>query len=424
MKILVVGGGGREHALCWKIAQSPLVETVYCAPGNAGITKVADCVDIPDDDLDGLLDFAKKNDIDLTVVGPELPLSKGIVDLFEENGLLIFGPTASASEIESSKVFSKNLMKKYGIPSAEYSVFDDYEEATGYIREATYPLVIKADGLASGKGVFICKDVGSASEALKTIMRDRDFGESGARVVVEQFLEGEEASFFVITDGVGIIPLETSQDHKAVYDGDRGPNTGGMGAYSPAPVISSEKMKKKIMDDIVRPTLEAMRKESRNYRGILYIGLMISDAVPRVLEYNCRFGDPEAQPILTRMESDIVPLLHSVAKGQLDRAEIEWKEQASVCVVMTSRGYPGKYKKGYELKNIEKVEKISDIYLFHSGTRMKGDKIVTDGGRVLGVTSLADSIAGARDLAYKGVEILNSAFLYYRTDIASKAIKN
>lgn len=424
MKILVVGGGGREHALCWKIAQSPLVDKIYCVPGNAGISKVAECIDISADDLNGLLDFAKKNDIDLTVVGPELPLSKGIVDLFENNGFLIFGPSASASEIESSKVFSKNLMNKYGIPSAEYRVFDDYKAATEHAGKARYPLVIKADGLASGKGVFICNDPEAAQDALKTIMDDRDFGESGSRVVIEEFLEGEEASFFVITDGKRMIPLETSQDHKAVYDGDKGPNTGGMGAYSPAPVISSREMKNKIIENIARPTLDAMRQEGRNYKGILYIGLMISDSTPRVLEYNCRFGDPEAQPILARMESDLVPYMVSVAKGQLDQSEIEWKKQASVCVVMTSKGYPGKYEKGYELNNIEKVEKIRDIYLFHSGTRMKGNKLVSDGGRVLGVTSLADTISGARDLAYKGVEILNSDFLYFRKDIASKAIKN
>lgn len=424
MKILVVGGGGREHALCWKIAQSPMAEKVFCAPGNAGIAQVAQCVDISPDDIEKLAKFALGNSIDLTVVGPELPLSIGIVDRFSELGLLIFGPDKMASEIESSKVFSKQLMSKYGIPSAGYTVFENHEDAVVYIGKADYPLVIKADGLAAGKGVFICDDEQSAHEALQSIMKDRTFGDSGSKVVIEQYLDGEEASFFVLTDGERIIPLETSQDHKAIYDGDKGPNTGGMGAYSPAPVIDSGNIRNKIMEEIALPTLRAMEKEGRPYRGVLYIGLMINDSEPKVLEYNCRFGDPEAQPILARLDCDIVPFLESVAKGKLHSTEMKWKDKASVCVVMASQGYPGKYEKGMEIKNIDKLDNISDIYLFHSGTKLSGSCVVTDGGRVLGVTALADTISGARDLAYRGVELIDNDFLYYRKDIASKAIKS
>lgn len=424
MKILVVGSGGREHALCWKISQSPLVQQLFCAPGNAGISGVATCLDISISDIEGLLDFAKSASVDLTVVGPELPLSLGIADIFSNAGLRIFGPSKKASEIESSKVFSKELMKKYGIPTADYRTFDSFNNALKYLETAAMPVVVKADGLAGGKGVFICEYRESAVKALKNIMENRAFGSSGSRVVVEEYLKGEEASFFVITDGKKYIPLETSQDHKAVYDGDRGPNTGGMGAYSPAPIISDPAVREKILREIVEPTIEAMRTEGRTYSGVLYTGLMITDKGIKVLEYNCRFGDPEAQPILVRMESDIVPVLTSVAEGNMGDTSLSWKDGASVCVIMASRGYPGEYEKGAEIPNTDKLEKISDIFLFHSGTKYVNNTLVSDGGRVLGVTSFAPTIRQARDAAYHGVEILKDSGLYYRKDIASKALND
>lgn len=424
MKILVVGGGGREHAICWKIQKSPLVEKIYCAPGNAGISSNAECIDLKADDISGLLKFAVENSIDLTVVGPELPLSLGIVDLFGKEGMKIFGPDMKAAEIESSKVFSKDLMKKYSIPTAEYEIFDKYSDAVSYIDNIEYPVVVKADGLAAGKGVFICNERQSSLNAINSIMKEKEFGESGSRVVIEEFLKGEEASFFVLTDGDNYIPLETSQDHKAIYDGDKGPNTGGMGAYSPAPVISSELMKNRILEEIAEPTLSAMKKEGRKYSGVLYIGLMISESGPKVLEYNCRLGDPETQPLLVRMDSDIVPVLDSIAGGHMEQKDIKWKENASVCVVMSSEGYPGKYEKGNEIKNIEKLEHMDDIYVFHSGTKLSDGKLVNSGGRVLGVTSLGNSIADARKKAYMAVKLVDNDFLYFRKDIGLKALKH
>jgi len=424
LKILVVGGGGREHAICWKIQKSPLVEKIYCAPGNAGISSNAECIDLKADDISGLLKFAVENSIDLTVVGPELPLSLGIVDLFGKEGMKIFGPDMKAAEIESSKVFSKDLMKKYSIPTAEYEIFDKYSDAVSYIDNIEYPVVVKADGLAAGKGVFICNERQSSLNAINSIMKEKEFGESGSRVVIEEFLKGEEASFFVLTDGDNYIPLETSQDHKAIYDGDKGPNTGGMGAYSPAPVISSELMKNRILEEIAEPTLSAMKKEGRKYSGVLYIGLMISESGPKVLEYNCRLGDPETQPLLVRMDSDIVPVLDSIAGGHMEQKDIKWKENASVCVVMSSEGYPGKYEKGNEIKNIEKLEHMDDIYVFHSGTKLSDGKLVNSGGRVLGVTSLGNSIADARKKAYMAVKLVDNDFLYFRKDIGLKALKH
>ncbi|MEJ2472189.1 MAG: phosphoribosylamine--glycine ligase, partial [Desulfuromonadales bacterium] len=345
MKILVVGGGGREHALVWKIAQSPLVETLYCAPGNPGIANLADCVHIAADDIDALLDFAQAERIDLTVVGPEVPLTLGIVDRFQAVGLEIFGPNQSAARIEGSKSFSKDLMKKFHIPTAAYETFADRDEALAYIRRQGAPIVVKADGLAAGKGVVVAMSEEQALAAVDEIMRDKVFGDAGTRVVIEEFMTGEEASFFAFTDGKNILPLASSQDHKRAFDNDEGPNTGGMGAYSPAPVVTPE-LHDEIVATIVKPTIAGMAAEGCPYSGILYVGLMIQNGRPRVVEFNARFGDPEAQPLLMRMKSDIVPVLRACARGNLGQDTIAWHDKAAVCVVMASGGYPMAYDKG------------------------------------------------------------------------------
>ena len=423
MKVLVVGSGGREHALCWKIKQSPLVKTLYCAPGNPGIARQAECVDIKISDIEGLLRFARAEEIDLTVVGPEFPLSLGIADRFNEEGIAIFGPTRAASEIETSKVFSKNLMKKYGIPTAFFSTFDDFQEALDWVKEVKPPLVIKADGLASGKGVFICRTEAEAAEVLDDIMRRKIFGDSGDRVVIEEFLSGEEASFFAVSDGRNVIPLESCQDHKALLDGDRGPNTGGMGAYSPAPLITPD-LTDEIMRRIIIPTVNALKEEGREYRGVLYAGLMVEGSEPRVLEYNCRFGDPETQPLMMRMDSDIVPILSAAAGKGLSVETIKWKDEASVCVVLASKGYPGDYKKGALITGLDNVDDMDNVVAFHSGTSADNGNIVTDGGRVLGITALGRTIPDAINLAYKAVGKVDCDSLYYRTDIGKKALRH
>lgn len=423
MKVLVVGGGGREHALCWKISQSPLVTTLYCAPGNPGIAKNAKCVDIKTHDIDGYVRFAKSNEIDLTVVGPEFPLSLGIADRFGDEGLHIFGPTKAAAEIETSKAFSKNLMKKYDIPTAFFSAFTDYEEAIVWVREVKPPLVIKADGLAAGKGVFVCHTEEEAIQALDDVMRKKIFGDSGDQVVIEEFLRGEEASFFALTDGVNVVPLEASQDHKALLDGDQGPNTGGMGAYTPAPIVTP-KMAELVMSRIMLPTVKAMREEGREYKGVLYAGLMIEDGNPKVLEFNCRFGDPETQPLMMRLESDIVPILRAVAGRGISRETVEWKDEASVCVVMASKGYPGDYKKGVPIGGLDELRDMDGVVAFHSGTALESGRIVTDGGRVLGITALGENIQDAIRLAYKAVGKIDCEQLCYRTDIGRKALQH
>jgi len=422
MKILVIGSGGREHALCWKMRGSTLVEKVYCAPGNAGISKDDTCIDIKATDINGLLRFVRSEEIDITVVGPEIPLSIGIVDRFMQEDQRIFGPSKQASQIEISKVFCKNLMKKYNIPSAFYSVFDDFDTAVKWIEEVKPPLVVKADGLAAGKGVFICRDVQEAVDALNTIMRNKVFGESGNRVVIEEFLEGEEVSFFAFTDGKNILPLESSQDHKALLDGDKGPNTGGMGAYSPAPLVTEE-LREKIINQIMVPTLDALNNEGIDYKGILYAGLMIQNSEPKVLEFNCRFGDPEAQPLLMRMKTDIVPIINAVVDSNLSGVEIEWYNESSVCVVLASKGYPGDYKKGYEIRGLEILDNISGINVFHSGTIYRDDSYLTNGGRVLGVTSLGKDIKQSIKAVYNAIEKIDCEHLFYRSDIGSKALK-
>jgi phosphoribosylamine--glycine ligase len=421
MKVLVVGGGGREHSLVWKIDQSPRVSKLFCAPGNAGIAQMAECINISATDLEALATFAGKSGVDLTVVGPEIPLTMGIVDIFEERGLRIFGPHRDAAEIEGSKVFCKDLLSKYGIPTAHYRTFEDRDETAEYIHSIGTPVVVKADGLAAGKGVIPSMTEKDALKALDTIMVERTFGDAGNRVVIEEFLSGEEASFIVFTDGKTVIPLASSQDHKPIYDGDRGPNTGGMGAYSPAPVVTEE-VHKKIMDEIMIPTIRGMASEGRPYRGVLYGGLMIKDGQPKVLEFNARFGDPENQPIMMRMKGDIVPLLEACIDGNLRKGSIDWDARWAVCVVMASKGYPGSYEKNKVILGLERVADMEDVFVFHAGTARKGENFMTSGGRVLGVTALGEDANAAIDLTYSAVKAIRWDGVYYRTDIGKRAL--
>jgi phosphoribosylamine---glycine ligase len=421
MRVLVVGGGGREHALVWKVAQSPNVSRVYCAPGNAGISEQATIVPIQANDLNGLLEFALKEKIDLTVVGPEDPLTRGIVDLFESKGLLIFGASKKAAEIEGSKAFAKEMMKKYHIPTAFYEIFDNRDEAVKYIRSQGAPIVVKADGLAAGKGVIVCKTVEEAIHSVDQIMVGRIFGSAGNRVVVEEYLVGEEASYIAFTDGKTILPMASSQDHKPILDGDQGPNTGGMGAYSPAPVVTDE-IHERIMEKVLRPIIYGMGEEGRPYQGVLYAGLMIHEGHPKVLEFNARFGDPETQPVLMRMKGDIVPVLEACMRGTLSRHRIEWDNRAAVCVVMASKGYPGDYEKGKIIEGLKEVSRIDGVSVFHAGTTLKDGQIITHGGRVLGVTGLGEDIPRAIERTYQAVKKISWDGVYYRTDIGQKAL--
>ncbi len=421
MKVLVVGGGGREHALVWKIAQSPKVSKVFCAPGNAGISRQATLVPIEANNLDGLLKFALKERMDLTVVGPEEPLTRGIVDLFESKGLPIFGANQKAAELEGSKAFAKKIMKKYHIPTASYEIFEDRQRAVDYVQRQGAPIVIKADGLAAGKGVILCKTVEEAIRAIDRMMVERAFGEAGRRVVIEEYLVGEEASYLAFTDGKAILPLASSQDHKAVFDGDEGPNTGGMGAYSPAPVVTEE-VHQRILEKILRPIIQGMAEEGRPYKGVIYAGLMIHNGQPKVLEFNARFGDPETQPVLMRMRGDIVPILESCIEGTLSQCTIEWDRRASVCVVMASRGYPGAYEKGKRIEGLDKVSQLEDVFIFHAGTALLDQQVVTNGGRVLGVTGLGESIPKAIERTYQAVEMISWEGVHYRRDIGKKAL--
>ncbi|MGZ3514296.1 MAG: phosphoribosylamine--glycine ligase [Thermodesulfobacteriota bacterium] len=421
MKVLVVGGGGREHALVWKISQSPRVTQVYCTPGNAGISEQATIVPIKANDLDGLLEFALKEKIDLTVVGPEDPLTRGIVDLFESKGLFIFGASRKAAEIEGSKAFAKEMMRKYYIPTAFYEIFGKRDDAVTYIRKVGAPVVVKADGLAAGKGVIICKTVEKAIQSVDEIMVRRVFGEAGNRVVVEEYLVGEEASYIAFTDGKAILPLASSQDHKAIFDGDQGPNTGGMGAYSPAPVVTDE-VHERIIEKVLRPIIYGMGEEGRPYKGVLYAGLMIHEGHPKVLEFNARFGDPETQPVLMRMKGDIVPILEACMKGTLSQHRIEWDNRSSVCVVMASKGYPGDYDKGKVITGLKEVSRMEGVFVFHAGTAVKDGQTITNGGRVLGVTGLGEDIPRAIEKTYEAVKKISWDGVYYRTDIGQKAL--
>ncbi len=422
--ILVVGSGGREHALCWKFSQSPRAGKIYCAPGNAGISQHAECISIKASDIDGLAEFARKNQVDITVVGPEAPLADGIVDYFQREGLKVFGPDKKAAEIEASKVFTKDLLTKYKIPTGQYKVFDDADKALSYVKNETgVPVVIKADGLAAGKGVLLCFTLKEAEEAIDLVFRKRAFGEAGDRLIVEEFLDGEEASFMAITDGNTVLPLATSQDHKAVFDGDKGPNTGGMGAYSPAPVVTPE-LFNRVMDEIMKPTVRAMAEEGRPYKGVLYAGLIIKDGEPKVLEFNCRFGDPEAQPILMRMETDLLDMVEAAIDGSLGQQDIDWDSRASVCVVLASDGYPGKYETGKKIEGLDKVSEMKDVMVFHAGTKLENGHYVTAGGRVLGVTALGETIEDAIKRAYKAVSKIKWDGMHYRRDIGQKALRH
>ena len=422
MKVLVVGQGGREHALCWKLKQSPLVSQVFCAPGNAGTASEGTNVDIKPTDAARLVKFAQTEKIGLAVIGPEAALVAGVTDALEAAGIPVFGPTQAAAELEGSKVFMKELLRQHAIPSAEFSVFESFEAAENYINDREEcRLVVKADGLASGKGVVVCGSKTEALDAVRRIMRAREFGDAGKRVVIEERLDGQEASILAIVDGSMIVVLETAQDHKAAHDGDRGPNTGGMGAYSPAPLITPELLKQ-IEIQILIPTVHAMRRSKRPFRGVLYAGLMITTQGPKVLEFNVRFGDPETQPILMRLKSDLAEVLLAAATGKLDTLpELQWDTRPAVCVVMAAEGYPGDYPTGHEIRGLEEAAKLPDAKVFHAGTTTRSGKVVTNGGRVLGVTAVGDSISNAKFKAYQAVKCIRWDGSWCRKDISDKA---
>jgi phosphoribosylamine--glycine ligase len=422
MKILIVGGGGREHALAWKVSLSPKVTKIYAAPGNAGIAQLAECVPIKADDISGLLAFARAHAVDLTIVGPEGPLSAGIVDEFTKAGLRIFGPSGRAALIEGSKQFSKDLMKKYEIPTAEYAVFTEKAEAEAYVREKGAPIVVKADGLAAGKGVVVAETVEEALKAVDLIMAQKAFGKAGERVVIEECLKGEEASFMAFSDGKTVLPMASSQDHKRVFDADKGPNTGGMGAYSPAPVVT-RKLERQVMDTIMIPTVRAMEKEGRLFKGVLYAGLMIHNGEAKVLEFNARFGDPETQPIMARLDTDLLDIIEAILDGRLSKLEITWKPDSAVCVVIASGGYPGSYDKGREILGLDQAATRNNVIVFHSGTSLRNGRVVTDGGRVLGVTGLGPVIAAAIDNAYAAVRDIAFDGAHFRHDIGARALE-
>jgi phosphoribosylamine--glycine ligase len=420
MKILIIGGGGREHALAWKIAQSPKVTRLFCAPGNPGTAPIATNLDIPADDIDNLLQFALEQSIDLTVVGPEQPLVLGLADWFQDNGLKVFGPSAKAAQLEGSKAFSKDLMQKYSIPTAAYAVFEDVDEACAYLK-GKGPQVVKADGLAAGKGVFVCADEAEAVDAINQIMNDKIFGESGNRIIIEERLEGQEVSLLAFTDGTTVLPMEAAQDHKAVFDGDAGPNTGGMGAYSPAPIFTPE-LKQQVIDQVMVPAVSGMRADGIPYQGVLYAGLMITPNGPKTLEFNARFGDPETQPLMMRMQSDIVPIMEACADGTLNSCSLEWKPESAVCVVMASEGYPGSYEKGRPIRGLDQANSLPGVTVFHAGTKQAGDDIITSGGRVLGVTALGGTVQKAIERAYQAVKEIQWPGAHYRKDIGQKAL--
>ena len=421
MKILVIGSGGREHAIVWKLSQSKKVKKIFCAPGNAGIKKIAELVDIKADDVWGLLNFAKNNKIDLTVVGPEAPLVKGIVDIFEENGLKAFGPYKDVAMLEGSKVFSKNVMEKFKLATAGFKVFNNPIDAKKYLKEKGIPVVIKADGLAAGKGVIIPKTIEEGEQAIDSIMVEKIFGDSGNKIILEDCLEGEEVSILIFTDGETVVPLESAQDHKRIFDNDKGPNTGGMGAYSPAPVVSKTVLDN-VMKNVFRPLIDGLKKEGKIYKGVLYAGLMMTKDGPMVLEFNVRFGDPETQAILPRLKSDLADIMLACVEGTLDKIDVKWDEASCISVVCASKGYPDKYEKNKEILGLEEAGNIKDVIVFHSGTKDKNGKILTDGGRVLGVTSLGKDIKSAKVNAYNAIESIRFEGMQYRKDIGDKAI--
>ena len=419
MKVLVVGSGGREHAICWKLLQSPKVDKLYCAPGNAGIGELAELVPIGAMEFDKLVDFAKSEGIDFTVVGMDDPLVGGIVDRFESEGLKVFGPKANAAIIEGSKAFSKELMKKYNIPTAGYETFDDYDKAVEYVKNGDFPVVLKADGLALGKGVLICNTLDEALEGLNTIMVDKKFGESGNKVVIEEFLTGQEMSVLSFCDGKTIVPMVSAQDHKRALDGDKGLNTGGMGTFSPSRVYTPE-LAKECMETIFKPTVDALNKEGRTFKGIIFFGLMLTPKGMKVIEYNARFGDPEAQVVLPRLKSDLMEIFEACVDGTLDKVNVEWEDNGTACVVLASGGYPEKYTKGYEITGLEDAKKADNIVVFHAGTALKDGKFVTNGGRVLGITGIGKNLDEAIKIAYEGVKLVDFKDKHFRTDIGVK----
>ncbi len=422
MKVLVIGSGGREHALVWKIAQSPLVEKVYGAPGNPGMASLAERVNLPVSDFEGLADFAEAKTIDLTVVGPEDPLAAGIVDFFQDRGLTVFGPTAAAAQLEGSKAFAKDLMRRYDIPTSDYAQFDTSQEAIAHVHEHGAPIVVKADGLAAGKGVTVAQTVDEAVDAIHEIMDERVFGEAGARVIIEECLLGEEASIFAFSDSATILPLVASQDHKPALDGDLGPNTGGMGAYAPAPVITPS-LYAEIEATVLQPCVDGLAKDGHPYTGLLYAGLMITDDGPKVIEFNCRFGDPETQVVLPLMASDIVPIMLACCDGTLAERTVETREGACVSVVMASGGYPKSYEKGKVITGIAEADADADLVVFHAGTQTSDEGLLTNGGRVLGVTALGTDIPSAIAKAYEGVAKIDFDGAQYRSDIGGRALE-
>ena len=422
MRVLVVGSGGREHALCWAIAASALCDTLYCAPGNAGIAREAECVPIKADDIPALRAFARNNAIDLVVVGPEAPLCAGLVDALTADGIKAFGPTAAAARLEGSKGFTKDICAKYAIPTAAYARFDDLARAQAYLQKVGAPIVVKADGLAAGKGVIMAETRDQAETALADMLQGGGFGQAGAEVVMEEWLHGEEASFFALVDGENALPLASAQDHKRVGDGDTGPNTGGMGAYSPAPIVTPA-MTGRVMDEIIQPTLRAMADMGCPYRGVLYAGLMITESGPKLIEYNARFGDPECQVLMARLKSDILPGLMASAEGGLRHFDLRWHDDAALTVVMAAKGYPGKYDQGSEIRGIDAAEKIDGVTVFHAGTAMKDGRLVATGGRVLNVTARAATIGEAQAKAYQAVDKIDWPGGFCRRDIGWRAVK-
>ena len=418
--ILVLGSGGREHAIIWSISKDPKVKKIFCAPGNAGTSNISKNVQLNIMNNNEIFEFVKSEEINLIIVGPEQPLVMGIVDQFNEKGLRIFGPSARAAELEGSKSFSKNIMNKYGLPTAEYKNFSSAKEAEEYINDKSCPLVVKADGLAAGKGVLLCRTTEEALIAVNTIMKNRFFGAAGDQIVIEEFLEGQEISVLAFSDGKTVLLMDSAQDHKAAFDGDKGPNTGGMGAYSPAPVFT-EVMQQKVRDKIMLPMVRAMKQEGRPYKGVLYAGLMLTKTGPQILEFNARFGDPETQPLLVRMDSDIIPIFEACIDGTLDQCQLNWKDKSSVCVVMAASGYPDSYEKGKFISGLKTANSIPEVVVFHAGTKKQNGKIVTNGGRVLSVTATGENTSSAIERAYEAVNQITWEGIHYRKDIGYRA---
>jgi phosphoribosylamine--glycine ligase len=422
MKVLLVGGGGREHALAWAISKSPKLTKLYAAPGNAGIANCAECIDVSAEDVPAICKVVKEHGIEFVVVGPEAPLVDGLADRVEAMGIPVFGPSMAAAELEGSKGMMKDLLAKYDIPTADYQRFDEPDAAKEYIRIKNHPVVVKADGLAAGKGVILSHTLNEAYAAVDQIMIEEAFGNAGQEIVIEEFLIGEEASFFALCDGIRAIPMAGAQDHKQVHDGDHGPNTGGMGAYTPAPVLD-DAMQKRIMDEVINPTVEAMAKEGKPYKGVLFAGLMIGEEGPKVIEFNCRFGDPECQPIMARLKSDALEMLLASAQGNLDKLKLKWDPRAAMTVVLAAEGYPGRYAKGTPINGVEDADAIKDVMVFHAGTALDDDgQLVSNGGRVLGVTALGDTVEDAQKLSYKAVDTIDWPKGFCRRDIGWRAI--